>query len=352
VGSPHDERRDLRIGHETVAHIGESPVRATQFDRDATQANLAAQIATDYLQYRLYQLQYAIATRSAESQAEVVRITRLRFEQGAASRLDLEQVVSQLAVTRAAVPQAFEQANAARNALILLLASTPAALATDLPPAIVADNPQLPAGDPLEVLLTPAQVIEQRPDVRAAEFRLVSAAANLKSALAQRYPQLTLGGMFGSAGTAVNQLTTPGAVARGYSCTLTLPIFDFGRIRAAIDTVDARQLQAYLSYEQTVRGALQATQTATVIYARLRCIRLWARANAGENHFMNWPVGAAGLQKCRICAARGRVRLGQVGDLISCRKTAFQPEARLSASRCLQAAHEQLNARRRTIEQL
>ena len=109
-------------------------LRATQFDRDATQVSLAAQIATEYLQYRLFQLQYAIATRSAESQAEVVRITRLRFEQGAASRLDLEQVVSQLAVTRAAVPQAFEQADAARNALTLLLASTPVALAGDLPP--------------------------------------------------------------------------------------------------------------------------------------------------------------------------------------------------------------------------
>jgi NodT family efflux transporter outer membrane factor (OMF) lipoprotein len=243
-------------------------LRATEFDRDATQVTLAAQIATDYLQYRLFQLQYAIATRSAQSQAEVVRITRLRFEQGAASRLDLEQVVSQLAVTRAALPQAFEQADAARNSLIALLASTPEALAQELPPTIVAENPQLPSSDPLEVLLTPAQVIEQRPDVHAAEFRLVSASANLKSALAQRYPQLTLGGVFGSAGTAVSQLMTPGSLAREYSYTLTLPIFDFGRIRAAIDTADAQQLQAYLTYEQTVRGALQATQTAIVMYAQ------------------------------------------------------------------------------------
>ena len=160
----------------------------------------------------------------------MVRITRLRFEQGAASRLDLEQVVSQLAVTRAAVPQAFEQADAARNTLIALLASTPDALAQELPPAIVAESPQLPSGDPLEVLLVPAQIIEQRPDVRAAEFRLVSAAANLKSVLAQRYPQLTLGGLFGSAGTEIGQLMTPGSAARGFSYALTLPLFDFGRI--------------------------------------------------------------------------------------------------------------------------
>jgi NodT family efflux transporter outer membrane factor (OMF) lipoprotein len=242
-------------------------LQATQLDRDATRVTLAGQIATDYLQYRLFQLQYAIATRSAESQAEVVRITRLRFEEGAASRLDLEQVVSQLALTRAAVPQAFEQADAARNALILLLATTPQALAADLPLA-VGENPQLPNGDALEVLLTPAQVIEQRPDIRAAELRLVSAAASLKAALAQRYPQLTLGAMFGSAAIEVSQLMTQGSKAYNYGLTLTLPIFDFGRIRASIDLADAQQLQAYLSYEQTVRGALQATQTAIVMYAQ------------------------------------------------------------------------------------
>jgi outer membrane protein, multidrug efflux system len=243
-------------------------LRATQYDRDATKVNLASQIATQYLQYRLFRLQYAIATRSAESQAEVVRITRLRFEQGAASRLDLEQVASQLATTRAAVPQAFEQADAARNTLILLLASTPEAVDGDLPAAIADENPQLPNGDPLEVLLTPAQVIEQRPDIRAAEFRLVSAAANLKSALAQRYPQLTIGGMFGSAATDVGQLTTAGSKAYGYNYALTLPIFDFGRIRSSIDLADAEQHQAYLTYEQTVRGALQSTQTAIEMYAQ------------------------------------------------------------------------------------
>jgi len=259
---------DLFGEQRNQARAAQATLQATEFDRDDTRITLAAQIATNYLQYRLYQLQYAISNRSAQAQAEVVRITRLRFEQGAASRLDLEQVVSQLAVTRAAVPQAFEQADAARNSLIALLASTPEALADELPASVTVADPKLPRGDPLEVLLTPAQVIERRPDIQAAGFRLVSASANLKSALAQRYPQLTLGGLFGSAGTAVSQLMTPGSAARGFDYTLTLPLIDFGRIRAAIDAADAQQLEAYLTYEQTVRGALQATQTAIVMYAQ------------------------------------------------------------------------------------
>jgi outer membrane protein TolC len=74
--------------------------------------------------------------------------------------------------------------------------------------------------------------------------------------------------MFGSAATEVGQLMTAGSKAYGYNYALTLPIFDFGRIRASIDLADAGQHQAYLTYEQTVRGALQATQTAIVMYAQ------------------------------------------------------------------------------------
>ena len=77
-----------------------------------------------------------------------------------------------------------------------------------------------------------------------------------------------MGGLFGSAGTADRPADDPGSLARGYSAAFTVPFFDFGRIRASIDAADAQQLQAYLTYEQTVRGALQATQTAIVMYAQ------------------------------------------------------------------------------------
>ena len=206
----------------------EAGLRASQYDRDDVRLALLAEIATNYVQYRLYQSQYAIATKSANSQAETVRITRVRFEQGAASRLDLERVLSQLAITRAAVPQALEQAQSARSLLVLLLAGTPQSLAADLPDTLSA-TVQMPVSDPVDVLLTPAGIIARRPDIRSAEQRLVAAAANLKAALAERYPQLTLAALFGSAGTSVNQLMTSASRSWEYGGSLTLPLFDFGR---------------------------------------------------------------------------------------------------------------------------
>ncbi len=150
---------------------------------------------------------------------------------------------------------------------MLLLAGTPQSLAADLPDTLSA-TVQMPVSDPVDVLLTPAGIIARRPDIRSAEQRLVAAAANLKAALAERYPQLTLAALFGSAGTSVNQLMTSASRSWEYGGSLTLPLFDFGRIRAAIDLADAQQLEAYLLYEQTVRGALQATQSAIVLYAQ------------------------------------------------------------------------------------
>jgi NodT family efflux transporter outer membrane factor (OMF) lipoprotein len=245
----------------------EAELRASQFDADNVKLSLLAEIATDYVNYRLYQSQYAISARSAASQAETVRITRVRFDQGAASRLDVARVESQLAITRAAVPQALEQAATARSLLVLLLATTPPLLAADLPDT-VPETPNLPVSDPLELLLTPAEVIARRPDISAAEQRLLAAAANLKAALAERYPQFTLAALFGTTGSAVNQLMTGASRTASYGGGLTLPLFDFGRIRAAIDAADSQQLEAYITYEQTVRGALQATQSAVVLYAQ------------------------------------------------------------------------------------
>jgi multidrug efflux system outer membrane protein len=242
-------------------------LRASQFDYDQARVDLLSELASSYLQYRLFQLQYVISQRSAVSQAETVRITNARFEQGAASRLDLERVTSQLAITRAAVPQAFEQAESERANLISLLATTPETFAKHVAPQIPED-PRVPSGDPIAVLTSPAQLIERRPDVRSAQQQLIASSANLKAAMAQRYPQVTLGALFGTTAGAIGELFGSSTQAWGYSASITLPLLDFGRIRAAINVADAQQLEAYLNYERVIRDSLKSVQVAIVLYAQ------------------------------------------------------------------------------------
>lgn len=249
------------------ARAADAQLEAVQADRDGVRLTLIAEVIRSYLEFRLYQVQAELALRNAQAQEETVRITQARFTQGMASRLDLERTVSALRTTRAQIPQSHELAESARYRLSLLTASTPDAL-NPLLPAPTSDPGTLPDSDAERVLLTPADVISRRPDVQAAERRLIAAAEQRNVAAALRYPRITLAGLLGVQDRRVEDLLDTGTRTWSVSGGLLAPLIDFGRIRAAIDAADAVQEQAYLTYEQTARTALQETQTALLLYTQ------------------------------------------------------------------------------------
>lgn len=249
------------------ARAANAELQAAQADRDGVRLTLIAEVIRNYLEFRLYQVQTELSLRNAQAQQETVRITQARFNQGMASRLDLERTVSALRTTQAQIPQSRELAESARYRLISLTASTPDALNPMLPTS-TSDPGALPDSDAERVLLTPSDVIARRPDVQAAERRLIAAAEQRNVAAALRYPRITLAGLIGVEDSRVSDLLDNGSRTWSVSGGLLLPLIDFGRIRAAIDAADAVQEQAYLTYEQTARTALQETQTALVLYTQ------------------------------------------------------------------------------------
>ena len=250
-----------RLGSaERAAHAQSA---ASEADRGAVELLLLAQVAETYVEFRLRRAQHGLSLRTVESQAGTVRITRARFEQGLASRLDLERALTALSITRARIPQAVELASAARHRLALLLAEPPEWVTQ----ALGEDRP-LPDSNVVEVLGAPAEVIRSRPDVRAAEWRFESALARREGAEALRYPRLDLAGMIGLETGDLGVLLDPISIVGSLGAGLVAPLIDFGRIRAQIEVADARQEQAYLAYEQTVRGALEEAQTAIMSYTQ------------------------------------------------------------------------------------
>lgn len=249
-----------RLRHERRATAAE--LQASEADRDAVRLTLLAEVARSYIELRLYRTQQNLTEKTAQAQEATLRITRVRYREGMSSRLDLERASALLAMTRAQIPQARELAESALHRLVLLTASTPAVVAALLPPA---QTTSLPDSDAQAVLLTPMQVVAQRPDVRAADRRLLAAAASRRAAQSLRYPQLNLSALIGLESDQVGELLD-GTRTWSVGAGLLAPLFDFGRIRAAIDVADARQEQAYLRYELSVRTALQEAQTALVLY--------------------------------------------------------------------------------------
>ena len=265
-----------RIDHE-VASAG-AELLAREADRDGVRLALVAEVASAYLEYRSYRLQHDLLVKTAQAQDDTVRIARVRFEQGVTDRLEYERTVAEQAVIRAQVPQAYENAESARHRLSFLLAVTPdrvaALLGTDRPP---------PAASAQVVLRSPTQVVAKRPDVRAAEQRLLAAVASRDAAEALRYPQISLGALIGvqtQSGTSISGTFPLLSLAAG----LVAPLLDFGRIRAAIDVADAQQEQALLEYERSVRTAVQEAQTAVMLYTQgaLRTEQLALAVGAGR----------------------------------------------------------------------
>jgi outer membrane protein TolC len=90
---------------------------ATMAERDGVRLTLAAEVARSYLEYRLYRTQHTIAEANAKAAEETLRIARARFDQGVASRLDVERTLTARGETRALVAQLAELAGSSRHRL-------------------------------------------------------------------------------------------------------------------------------------------------------------------------------------------------------------------------------------------
>ncbi len=226
----------------------------------AAQLSLVAAVASAHYALQTDEQLLALARRTLESRLESHRLVQLRFDQGAASSLELQGAISALEATRAAVAQAERQRAQDEHALVLL---------TGQPL-----GPELPAATPLhEQALAPlaagvrSEALLQRPDVRQAEAQLIAAAANIGAARAALFPSIFLST---SAGTASNQLSELFKhTAWSFSGQLLQPLFDAGRNRANLAASQAARDAAVAQYDKAVQQAFRDVADALVARSTL-----------------------------------------------------------------------------------
>ncbi|WP_143560116.1 efflux transporter outer membrane subunit [Sphingobium baderi] len=230
---------------------------ATEEARRALATDLIAQVANGYLLEREYEERVAIAEQTIATRAESLRILRRRYEVGSGSKLEMTQAQTLLAQAQT-VLQSLEQDRAInRNALALLVGQP-----VEIPPgplglAQAAPQIDLPTG-------LPSDLIANRPDIIAAEYRLRAANANIGAARAAFFPNITLTGAFGTASPDLDGLFGDGSRAWSFTPTITQPLFNGGRLAANLDVMKARQVGAVAEYEKTVQGAFRDVSDALV----------------------------------------------------------------------------------------
>lgn len=197
--------------------------------------------------------QQELARRTLDTREDTLKLTRLRFEHGAASELELRLAESLAESARVALEQSARQRAQDENALTLLLGQQlPAGLRAQLQPGKL-DALQLPA---LAAGL-PSQLLARRPDIQQAEQQLIAANASIGAARAAFFPRISLTAGIGSASKELSGLFKDGSWGYTLAPQLLLPIFDAGRNQAGLDSAQAGRDIALAQYEKAIQSAFR-----------------------------------------------------------------------------------------------
>jgi NodT family efflux transporter outer membrane factor (OMF) lipoprotein len=226
---------------------------------------MVAEVARSYLELRALQRRLDVARENIRVQRDTWELTRVRFEAGVISNLDVVRAEAQLRTTESQVPVLETGLRQAVHRLSVLLGSEPGALAAELAPV----GP-LPVEPPVVPVGLPSTLLARRPDVRRAERELAVATAAIGVATADLYPRFSLTGGGGVESTRLEDLARGGSVYWFVGPSFSWPIFHAGAIRANIRVQDARAEQALARYEQTVLVSLREVEDALVAYAQER----------------------------------------------------------------------------------
>lgn len=264
------QRADLNVGLPAfeldfwgrVASLSESAKAsylATEQAERSFRLSLIASVADAYLALAEAQERYVLAQATLESRAQTRELVDRRRQAGLAGDLDFLQADAAYEGARAELAALQRQQSAARNYLRALVGVEPK---------------ELPAGKALaeqgisleQQADLPAQVLVRRPDVLAAEQRLLAANANIGAARAAFFPRIALTASAGTASRELDGLFKDGSEAWSFTPSITLPIFDYGRRSANLDLATVRKDIAVAEYERTVQQAFR--EVADLLVAR------------------------------------------------------------------------------------
>ena len=256
---------DLFGGTRRAVEAASAEAEASEANLDDAHVSLAAEVAQTYVGLRDMQLRYALMRQSAQLQQKMLALSEQRRARGAASEADIDQLRTQLESTQATLIPIDAQIAEAMDALAVLCGAEPGTLDDQLKTAT--PLPQLPA---TVAIGDPAEVLRQRPDIRAAERGLASSSAQIGAKAAAFFPKLTLIGDIGFSAT------DPGHLLRKDSGTwaivpyLSWDFLDFGRKDATVRQARGAYDEAQAQYRKTVLAALQDAETSLSRYGHQR----------------------------------------------------------------------------------
>jgi NodT family efflux transporter outer membrane factor (OMF) lipoprotein len=229
----------------------QAQAEASRYELDATYLTLTANVVTAAVMEAGLRAQIAATTRVITLERESLAVLRRQLALGAIAEADVYAQDAALAQLEGTLPPLSKQLYQTRDSLAVLTGRLPSELE---PVSFELEQLTLPTDLPLGV---PSQLIERRPDVRAAEAQLHAATAQVGAAIANMLPQFVITGNAGSAATLMGDLFKPGTRFWGIGAEATQTLFEGGALLHTKRAADAALDQAGAAYRSTVLTAFQ-----------------------------------------------------------------------------------------------
>jgi NodT family efflux transporter outer membrane factor (OMF) lipoprotein len=246
-----DYAPDLFGGVRRATEAAKAQAESQRFQDEAARTTLIANVLNAAIQAAALQAQLDAAVRAAAAGRDVLVFTRRQVELGALGQADLAAQLTTLAQAEQAVPVLQKALGQQQTALAILLGREPGQGA---PLALALDRITLPADLPV---VLPAQLVRQRPDVRAAEANLHAASAQVGVAIAARIPNISLSAAAGGASLGPQDLLTNGNAFWTLTAGVTQPVFAGGALLHRQKAAEAALDQAKAQYRSVALSALK-----------------------------------------------------------------------------------------------
>ena len=276
-------------------------------NRRSAHLGLVAETATAWMSLGANRELLRIAEATVDSHEDSLRLAQARFERGGSSALELAQTRTLVETARTDAARLRGQVEQDRNALSLLVGGPldDALLPLEVTGAGLPALAPPPAGLPSDILL-------QRPDIMAAEHALLSASANIGAARAAFFPSIRLTGTVGSASNELSGLFDGGTRAWSFLPTITLPIFQGGRLRAGLAVAEADRDIALAKYEKSIQVGFREAADALALSSSLD-----AQVQSQQ------ALAEAAVLAQRLAQARYDAGLDSFVTLLDARRTAY-----------------------------
>ena len=232
-----------------------------RFELEATYLTLTSNVVTAAIQEASLRGQIEATRDIIRVETDQLGVVNNQFQAGAAARTDVLTQQSEVATAQATLPPLQKQLEQQQHVLLALIGHFPNEARPD---RLSLAALRLPIELPLSL---PSQLVEQRPDIRAAEAQLHQASAQIGVAIANRLPQITLSGAYGAAALNTAALFTPATIIWSAAAAGTQPLFHGFTLlhqqraaEAAYDMADAQYRNIVLGAFQNVADALRALQ--------------------------------------------------------------------------------------------